>query len=207
MIVIATGINIVVPTHVGVFLIPFHTAAPTVGCPHARGGVPHRQSGSIEHLALSPRTWGCSSHWTISTWRGRVVPTHVGVFLTMAAAYTARSSLSPRTWGCSCPSLSACRKIEVVPTHVGVFLARAGPFPRGTCCPHARGGVPWRRICFPTAKKLSPRTWGCSGLGDGDHSQPGVVPTHVGMIWKCAKSRSHLLFKIRCIAPHVLVTG
>src|SRR3990172_5020308 len=63
MIVIATGINIVVPTHVGVFLIPFHTAAPTVGCPHARGGVPHRQSGSIEHLALSPRTWGCSSHW------------------------------------------------------------------------------------------------------------------------------------------------
>jgi len=29
----------------------------------------------------------------------------------------------------------------------------------------------------------------------------------VGMIWKCAKSRSHLLFKIRCIAPHVLVTG
>ncbi len=128
--------------------------------PHARGGGP-RLTRLQEHVnKLSPRTWGWTEPGIQRSASICVIPTHVGVDLSIASpsnqgqrypyargggpgnrdkpapAYT----LSPRTWGWTYNSLTANAIAEVIPTHVGVDLSSV------IFC---KGNPP-----------LSPRTWG-----------------------------------------------
>ena len=52
------GVEIVVPTHVGVNRWREHLVYTEGGGPHARGGEPNMPSRKIAGIAWSPRTWG-----------------------------------------------------------------------------------------------------------------------------------------------------
>ncbi len=80
----------------------------------------------------------------------------------------------------------------VVPTHVGVYPG-VGRSPEGDPrCPHARGGVPSSTACCRAKPRLSPRTWGCTEVGQTKATGSFVVPTHVGVYrWWRMPSRWH----------------
>ena len=133
--------------------------------------------------------------------RGRVVPTHVGVYRRCEQRFTAASRcpharggvpksqtidsavvpLSPRTWGCTGVFDVQSPSCSVVPTHVGVYRPVRAWRHRGRRCPHARGGVPSACWFCPFQSELSPRTWGCTGLRWYRRAHELVVPTHVGV--------------------------
>ena len=71
----------VFPTHVGVFLFIIARAFPSLGLPHARGGVSRTEDGMAGGFSSSPRTWGCFHLPRLLPGPSLVFPTHVGVFL------------------------------------------------------------------------------------------------------------------------------
>ena len=79
------GLPPVVPTHVGVYRRRSTVRPGRVRCPHARGGVPRHAARGESQAALSPRTWGCTGWVSEPALPGRVVPTHVGVYLVARA--------------------------------------------------------------------------------------------------------------------------
>ena len=70
----------VFPTHVGVF----PPARPAVlrgrSLPHACGGVSNWSDYQLQKGQSSPRMWGCFFRLGLQGLRGKVFPTHVGVF-------------------------------------------------------------------------------------------------------------------------------
>ena len=76
----------VFPTHVGVFLLCRRMFLPVYGLPHARGGVSDLSLLQTPRCESSPRTWGCFLTVWFLFLRGRVFPTHVGVFLPLATS-------------------------------------------------------------------------------------------------------------------------
>ena len=70
----------IVPTHVGVYRDRGRLARVGGDCPHARGGVPVLNSGSVGLARLSPRTWGCTAAGRSKRTAAPIVPTHVGVY-------------------------------------------------------------------------------------------------------------------------------
>ncbi len=70
----------VFPTHVGVYrkanLIFLHISR----IPHACGGVPEKEMGTVKITEYSPRMWGCTEE---------------------AAKAKIREEYSPRMWGCT----------------------------------------------------------------------------------------------------------
>ena len=142
----------VFPTHVGVFLFIIARAFPSLGLPHARGGVSRTEDGMAGGVSSSPRTWGCFHLPRLLPGPSLVFPTHVGVFpivdsekaLAMRlpharggvsvpsrpSAFYLRSS--PRTWGCFSTSSRVVDALYVFPTHVGgrqAGVAPESPFP------------------------------------------------------------------------------
>ena len=69
----------------------------------------------------------------------------------------------------------------IVPTHVGVYRSWSRCRTAAPNCPHARGGVPTRRMAMPMRPALSPRTWGCTAARSRSVSALQIVPTHVGV--------------------------
>ncbi len=112
--------RLVLPTHVGVFPMAGGIFFVVTGPPHARGGVSDPAQRTVCALQSSPRTWGCFHARVLRPRLSRVLPTHVGVFLThcypfprpsgppharggvstVDAAPPSPSESSPRTWGC-----------------------------------------------------------------------------------------------------------
>ena len=132
----------VFPTPVGVFRTVYRQAQQKNGLPHTRGGVSTDSRLPPRPFRSSPHPWGCFLFCIPSFCAPRVVPTHVGVFLTVERPESGRGcrphtrggvsdyickikhaeKSSPHTWGCFCCSLKNDRSQHVVPTHVGVFL-------------------------------------------------------------------------------------
>ena len=75
------GQGAVFPTHVGVFLRQAVVSFILISLPHARGGVSLVPSQAQVQAWSSPRTWGCFYAVRFVLVRGKVFPTHVGVFL------------------------------------------------------------------------------------------------------------------------------
>ena len=73
----------VVPTRVGVYRISCILQTWLKSCPHASGGVPITKLELDGFKALSPREWGCTDHLRGPGARPLVVPTRVGVYLSM----------------------------------------------------------------------------------------------------------------------------
>ena len=78
---VADIIDVVFPTHVGVFLAVGLDRVGDMCLPHARGGVSLKQSEQAQPSESSPRTWGCFWPRCRTERHGLVFPTHVGVFL------------------------------------------------------------------------------------------------------------------------------
>ena len=151
----------VFPTHVGVFPNVFMLLRSRSRLPHACGGVSNCVGYANITDGSSPRMWGCFLTVWFLFLRGRVFPTHVGVFLTYAGAGYALSRLphacggvssygadlhgsimsSPRMWGCFPPCCDHRRGHGVFPTHVGVFPFLKGYWYPARGLPHACGGV------------------------------------------------------------------
>ena len=113
-------LQLVFPTHVGVFLAALEAARTADGLPHARGGVSWVGALAKPLAGSSPRTWGCFFKKGLVPWNKGVFPTHVGVFPLEALGFVPAFSLpharggvsgpagakgrsqasSPRTWGC-----------------------------------------------------------------------------------------------------------
>ena len=70
----------VFPTPVGVFLCIVQALDPSIGLPHARGGVSACYGSPLWDLVSSPRPWGCfrTAHGRLAS--AAVFPTPVGVF-------------------------------------------------------------------------------------------------------------------------------
>ena len=116
----AMAVPWVFPTHVGVFLSTPSCKCGTARLPHARGGVSPRIKDHEQDDGSSPRTWGCFCVSGAAPIKGKVFPTHVGVFPPLPAPGYRRQRLpharggvsvcargervfersSPRTWGC-----------------------------------------------------------------------------------------------------------
>ena len=172
----------VVPTHVGVYRRPLRPECPGGRCPHARGGVPERETAGLRAMRLSPRTWGCTTRRSgRSGWHRWRCPHARGGVPIAAALGVDPSELSPRTWGCTGRRHRHESTTHVVPTHVGVYRLLPASVSRADSCPHARGGVPPARTRAFTNASLSPRTWGCTVAGDHGVDVVHVVPTHVGV--------------------------
>ena len=136
------SVQMVFPTHVGVFLFAPSPTSGFFSLPHARGGVSCAEQALICFVWSSPRTWGCFYESQHNQPSHRVFPTHVGVFLISdhAASIPVRlpharggvsngtgvileiNRSSPRTWGCFLEDRFYKERSEVFPTHVGVFL-------------------------------------------------------------------------------------
>ena len=194
-------INLVFPTHVGVFP-PFHPVAMMYrSLPHACGGVSFPDMLGIGASRSSPRMWGCFSKDSGESYSNHVFPTHVGVFL--AYLYYPQSyyclphacggvskatealkrvqESSPRMWGCF-----HLRKIDITlfpvfPTHVGVFLSAVAVQSNQLRLPHACGGVSTSATRTRLTTKSSPRMWGCFWSSTATGKGEGVFPTHVGV--------------------------
>ena len=110
----------VIPTPVGVFLIPAADFGDAWGLPHARGGVSASQLVRLGKCTSSPRPWGCFPVHDMLDSVFMVFPTPVGVFpkwdtsvVTITSLPHARGGVSrrrrssgthgrssPRPWGC-----------------------------------------------------------------------------------------------------------
>ncbi len=171
----------VFPTPVGVFPRPHRSRRPPAGLPHARGGVSIDEMLDWLQTKSSPRPWGCFHLRCSFRPRCQVFPTPVGVFplskLTPPSWWSlphARGGVSkcvaqfipyrwssPRPWGCFLPNDLLPGAVPVFPTPVGVFPSERHQGRAGRCLPHARGGVSATRSMHSSAKRSSPRPWGC----------------------------------------------
>ena len=141
------AVQLVFPTHVGVFLHELKIYGDGLRLPHARGGVSKRRARPVARKTSSPRTWGCFllSFFTFFLWM--VFPTHVGVFPKISLAFFKSARLpharggvsivgakgkkweesSPRTWGCFTLGAGLSGFGIVFPTHVGGRQAEVAP--------------------------------------------------------------------------------
>ncbi len=149
--------------------------------------------------------------------KGRVFPTHVGVFLIDDGDVVVQWCLpharggvskrgdhekphhrsSPRTWGCFSIGCGIRCLWCVFPTHVGVFLIPRHVLGSLSRLPHARGGVSGPACRSVRIHQSSPRTWGCFRDRRLIPLSGVVFPTHVGVF---LKDRWHELSK-KCL-PH-----
>ncbi len=84
----------VVPTPVGVFLHSTLLAPSLLRRPHARGGVSDTPRSITPFRTSSPRPWGCFSFASGQEAFTLVVPTPVGVFVSIRVSDVRRSALS-----------------------------------------------------------------------------------------------------------------
>ena len=92
-----------------------------------------------------------------------------------------RGSSSPRPWGCFRAEVRFCVTPFVFPTPVGVFPAHRAGQSRGSCLPHARGGVSTCTTIYLITILSSPRPWGCFCHGLCSLTSCRVFPTPVGV--------------------------
>ena len=133
----------------------------SVSRPHARGGVSYQTFIRNRRGKSSPRPWGCFYLKILALTVYDVVPTPVGVFLSLhlfllhlrrrpharggvstdVCYRDADPTSSPRPWGCFHPHDEGSDMSGVVPTPVGVFPDFRTINQYAGSRPHARGGV------------------------------------------------------------------
>ena len=188
----------------GVFPSTTCCSLPACCLPHARGGVSSKLQFCPLQFLSSPRTWGCFFLLYFIRGRGKVFPTHVGVFPHGTQKRHLRHCLPHARGGVStrrCPHRTGYSVFpthvgvfphelvygtvqNVFPTHVGVFLKLRGCMRRSTRLPHARGGVSATAAIQRLDCSSSPRTWGCFSNGGYGRLSASVFPTHVGYFKK-----------------------
>ncbi len=176
-----TYIEMVFPTHVGVFPCCSSRVEPAFRLPHARGGVSTSSGRRSLMRWSSPRTWGCFLVKDRQRLVSVVFPTHVGVFLLTVVIRFKAASLPHARGGVSYSLYTTFFDGTVFPTHVGVFLPTWDEDPEECSLPHARGGVSTARIESLEYTKSSPRTWGCFWNAGLAQESCEVFPTHVGV--------------------------
>ena len=193
--------EMVFPTCVGVFPPAGRSAPAGSGLPHVRGGVSVTFPTFRGDNESSPRAWGCFVRPPEGAAFRQVFPTCVGVFLyavfmsfCIACLPHVRGGVSksvkllswpvgssPRAWGCFWRRHPVGRRKSVFPTCVGVFRSTSGRRPCTISLPHVRGGVSSRKKKLFTARKSSPRAWGCFSAESAISSPERVFPTCVGV--------------------------
>ena len=143
---IAGGIAVVFPTHVGMDRERTGLATARESVPHARGDGPDLGITVSEAATCSPRTWGWTDRPRLAGRVRCVFPTHVGMDRRIPRA--ARTSprvphargdgpqfaitcsfekvCSPRTWGWTESAFWRKRNTIVFPTHVGMDRRNGG---------------------------------------------------------------------------------
>src|SRR5690606_18031133 len=112
----------------------------------------------------SPRTWGCSGSLAGCAPVPGALPTHVGV-LRFRDGFTELCRALPTHVGVLRFRDGFTELCRALPTHVGV-LRWIPPLIAGYVRPpHARGGAPVRTPVVRVPLWPSPRTWGCSDIG------------------------------------------
>ena len=96
--------------------------------------------------------------------------------------------MSPRAWGCTEEATHRRRLSVNVPTCVGVYRRPAPLQLRALECPHVRGGVPTIERTILRIEEMSPRAWGCTGLGQVGRGGSYNVPTCVGVYRRASPS-------------------
>ena len=197
----ATSDPRLLPTPVGMFLLPVLQNCRTLPSPHARGDVPAIPFIDRMNNDFSPRPWGCSVVLHVRARVDVLLPTPVGMFRSDAlrglpplasphargdvpgldSSLTQYLDFSPRPWGCSAVFPDACLGTSLLPTPVGMFRGGSTPRCRRTPSPHARGDVPDAGGEESALAAFSPRPWGCSVLKSVRRGRRGLLPTPVGM--------------------------
>ena len=88
---------------------------------------------------------------------------------------------SPRTRGCSPRGWLPGSPKGVFPAHAGMFRETWWTITFYMNFPRARGDVPLIRATLRLTSKFSPRTRGCSFVGECQGRQHRVFPAHAGM--------------------------
>ena len=117
-----TYIQIVFPTHVGVFLFVTTSMNWLARLPHACGGVSGVRQRNVSTERVFPTHVGVFPPKSILIWYLESLPHACGGVSQDAGFSALRTQSSPRMWGCFFNAFRDTEEYRVFPTHVGVFL-------------------------------------------------------------------------------------
>ena len=166
----------------GVILSSPRQEALGIGTTHIRGGDPAPSIVIAVSYGYYPHTWGWSYHNTTYATDIYVLPTYVGVILTIRMNQIEWESTTHIRGGWSCVLQVLLMIALVLPTYVGVIPISLNTQKVGSGTTHIRGGDPRHRYDSEEKIEYYPHTWGWSWHMWDFRNKKSVLPTYVGVI-------------------------